>query len=65
MAFTQADLDAIDQAIASGVLSVQFADRLTMYRSVGELQRARATILAELNTRPRMTLAVANKGFNQ
>jgi hypothetical protein len=66
MAFTQADLDAVEAAITSGATSVQFSDRLVVYRSVSELLKARATIAAALNTAaPRHVLGVANKGFGQ
>jgi hypothetical protein len=45
MAFTSADLDAIDRAIASGVLKVRFADgRQVDYRGTDDLLRARALI---------------------
>ena len=45
MAWTQADLDAIDEAIASNVFRVRTADgRLLEYRSVRELKEARAMV---------------------
>lgn len=44
MAFSQTDLDAIDRAIASGVLRVEFADRRVEYQSMADLLRARAAI---------------------
>ncbi len=67
MAFTQSDLDAIEAAIASGATSVQFSDRLVVYRSISDLLKARATVIAELNvsTRPRHSLGYGNKGFGQ
>lgn len=48
MAFTQADLDAIDQAIASGVLRVQFADRSVTYQSIADLLQARSIMAAQI-----------------
>lgn len=50
MALTQTDLDAIDAAIASGVLTVRTADRTVTYHSISELKAARAhvaSIIAE------------------
>ena len=41
MAWTQADLDAIDRAIAAGEKVVQYADRRVEYRSIQELLAAR------------------------
>jgi hypothetical protein len=66
MAFTQTDLDAIEAAIASGATSVQFSDRLVVYRSISDLLKARAAVIAALNSgSPRLSLGVANKGFCQ
>lgn len=49
MAFTQEDIDAIDEAIATGVLEVQFSDgKRTRYRSINELERAKYHIEGEL-----------------
>jgi hypothetical protein len=48
MAFTSANLDAIDAAIASGELTVSFNGRTVTYRSVGELLKARQTIASAL-----------------
>jgi hypothetical protein len=67
MAFTQADLDVIEAALASGETSVQFSDRLVVYRSITDLLKARAAITAALGSGggPRHALGVANKGFGQ
>jgi hypothetical protein len=61
--FTDADLIVIRRAIASGERSVQFADRMVVYRSMQELREAEARIVAALTARPRQSLAYANKGF--
>ena len=37
-------VNAIDEAIASGVLSVRHGDTVTVYRSLDEMQRARDMI---------------------
>lgn len=49
MAFTQDDLAAIDEALSSGALEVQFADgKRVRYRGVAELLRAKAAIEAAI-----------------
>ncbi len=48
MAWTQTDLDAVDQAIASGVLRVTLSDRTIEYRSIDDLKKARTLIIADL-----------------
>ena len=65
MAYTQADLDAIRTAIATGERTVTFSDRMVSYRSMDELLLAEARIAAALNisTRPKQTLIFAGKGF--
>lgn len=50
MAFTTADLDALDRAISSGELRVRLNDREVTYRSTDELLDARAYIAAQLAT---------------
>jgi hypothetical protein len=40
MAYTQSHLDALQEALASGPLTVTFEGRSMTYRSVQELQRA-------------------------
>lgn len=48
MAFTTSDLDAVNTAIASGELTVKHNGREVTYRSIEDLQKAKATIQAEL-----------------
>ena len=67
MAFTSSDLAAIESAIASGELSVQYADRRVTYRSVDELLKARELIAKALNDaddkrRPRQFRLNVSKG---
>lgn len=50
MAWTQAQLDALETAIASGSLRVKFADKDVTYRSLDEMMRIRDTIRASLGT---------------
>lgn len=48
MSFTNADLTAVDTAIATGELTVEVNGRRVTYRSVAELERARTLIKGEL-----------------
>ena len=50
MAFSQSDLDAIDNAIKGAELTVQFADRRVTYRSMDELMKARQLIGGEVSS---------------
>ena len=51
MAWTQTDLDAIEAAISSGELTVQYLDKRITYRSITELQTARRMIAAKVETK--------------
>lgn len=48
MAYTQADLDALDRAIARSQLEVQFGDRRVRYRSMDELLTARKHVASQI-----------------
>lgn len=48
MAYTQAHLDALEQAKATGVLTVAFEGRTTTFRSIAEIDRVIADIRREL-----------------
>lgn len=48
MAVTQADLDALNQAIADGVRSVTVGGQTTIYNTTDSLIRARDDVRAEL-----------------
>ena len=67
MAYTQAQLEALQQALASGELRVRFSDREVTYRSVQELEQAIATVQASLDvtagTRIRQHRVYTDKGF--
>jgi hypothetical protein len=59
MALTQADLDALDTAIASGTLEVEFNGRRVRYQHTGELIAARAhvaEVVSRNSARPRSTV---------
>ena len=50
MAWTEADLETIDEAIASGELRIRTSDgRMIEYRSISELRAAREMIRNEVN----------------
>lgn len=48
MAWTQAQLDALEAAIAEGTLSVQYGDKKVTYRSMDEMLRVRDLMRKEL-----------------
>jgi hypothetical protein len=63
MAFSQADVDALNKAIASGELTVRFGDTSVTYRSLDELLRARDVVSREVSGATRThTLAAFSKG---
>lgn len=49
MAFTQAQLTAIENALAEGVLTVKYQDKQVTYRSLDELIRIRNLMSQSLN----------------
>lgn len=61
MADTQAQLDALDAAIASGVQTVTFNGRTVTYHSMADLLRARSMLAARLGTSQTSRLAVTSK----
>jgi len=48
MAFSQTQLDALDDAIAQGALVVRFGDRSITYQSLSDMLRLRDTMRGEL-----------------
>lgn len=48
MAYTQTDLDNLDQAILDGNLSVRMGDRMVTRRSTEEMMAIRAHVAAQL-----------------
>lgn len=49
MAFTQAQIDALDAAIAKGALTVKDGENLITYRSVDDMIKARAYMAGQLS----------------
>jgi hypothetical protein len=48
MAFTEEDLDALDEALKSGVRRVQYRDRTVEYQSIKDMIAARNVIKDEI-----------------
>lgn len=48
MAYTQAQLDALEVAIAEGTLKVEYGDKKVEYRSLNEMIRIRDLIKSEI-----------------
>lgn len=48
--FSQAGLDAIEEAIAGGYLRVKYDDKEVWYRSIDELLKARELIRSKLGS---------------
>lgn len=64
MAFTQADLDAFDQAIAAGrgVKGFTFGDQSTQFHPVDDVLKIRALIKRDVDSAPTHRFAVTSKG---
>ena len=69
MAYSQAQLEALEAALASGTLRVTFEGRSLEYRSVDELKKAIAEVKAAMaaadpvRPRSRVIRAYTAKGF--
>lgn len=67
MAWTQDQLDAIEEAIASGTLEVQYADKKVTYRSLTDLLRTRELIknsLSQTSGNSARVYPTLSKGLN-
>jgi len=53
MAFTQAQLDALEEAIAQGVLEVKYQDREVRYRSMNQMLQLRDLMRRSLGKAPK------------
>lgn len=66
MAWTQTQLDALEEAIAQGALIVRYADKSVQYRSLDEMLQLRDMIRQELGLNKsggRRLLANHSKGL--
>lgn len=67
MAVSQADIDALEKVLASGVLSVRYQDRTVTYQSTEAMQRELARMKRQLaestGARSRYTRIATSKGL--
>lgn len=66
MAVSQADLDALDEAIAMGAKRVKYSDKEVEYNSLADMFRARKFLLKKLGqagTRPSRIYPSTSKGL--
>lgn len=66
MAYTQAQIDSLKKAIASGVSTVRHGDTLTTFRSLAEMKEALRDMETEVSGAaqpPRRTVAGFSKGL--
>lgn len=64
MAFTLEQLEALEEAYATGALTIKYADKEVTYRSQKDLEAAIANVRAALglDTRPSQKYAYFNSG---
>ena len=64
MAFTQADLDKLDRAIAAGrgVRSIAFADQTITFHTVSDMLKLRSLMKRQVDSALTHRLAVTSKG---
>jgi hypothetical protein len=53
MPFTQQQLDTLDNAIAQGVLVVEYSDKKVTYRSLSEMLKTRGMMIEEISGKSR------------
>lgn len=56
--FTQAQLDALNAALAEGTLEVRYQDKKIVYRSVREMRELRDLIKSDLDSNAEQALRV-------
>ena len=61
--FTTTQLAAIEAAIASGELSVEYDGKRVQYRSMSELMKARDTIKGELEAAGTLAVAYPRRSY--
>ena len=72
MAFVASDLTAVESAIKSGELRVQYQDRMVVYRSIPELLQARDFIARQVaapatasGRTPKQVRLATKRGFGE
>ncbi|MTI13353.1 phage head-tail joining protein [Sansalvadorimonas verongulae] len=63
MAFTQQQLNALEDAIAMGTLEVEYGDKKVKYRSLGEMMRIRDMMRMDIEKPQRARVAHFSKGL--
>jgi len=63
--FTQAHLDALNTAIASGELTVRYGDTTVTYRSLDELLRVRDMVKSDLQSSATAAQTYTLGGFSK
>ncbi|ESY72069.1 hypothetical protein X740_33570 [Mesorhizobium sp. LNHC221B00] len=65
MAYTQTQIDALKNAIASGVLTFKHGETLTQYQSLSEMRKALKEMQSEVDGSqpPRRTVASFDRGL--
>jgi len=63
MAYTQADIDALEAAMISGVKKVKIADRETEFRELADMERLLNTAKASITGRRRT--AYTSSGYDR
>lgn len=66
MAFSATQLTALEEAIASGVLTVDYGDRRTTYRSLAEMRAVRDMMRQDLGytaAAPKTVYTMTRSGF--
>ena len=59
------ELAALDAAIASGLLTVRFGDRLTTYQSMDDMLKARKFLVAKQSSNQRRPVRFSVATFNE
>ncbi len=64
MAFTQADVDALDRAIADGrgARSISFEGQSVTFNSISDMIKLRSIMKREVDSAPTYRLAATDKG---
>lgn len=65
MAITQDDLDKLDKAIVSGVMTVEYADHRVTYQTISEMLKAKSIMEGQLaaSARPSYRVGAVRSGF--
>jgi len=65
VAYTQAQLDALEAAIAEGALVVKYQDKSVEYRSLNDMLKIRGLMQADLSVNPQSTGGLVYPKFSK